>query len=371
MTYTVSAPVPVLTITETHQGNFTQGQTNAIYIATVSNTGAAPTTGTVTVADTVPNDPIPGGLTLISMSGIGWNCSGDTCTRNDVLRPGLSSPAIAIAVNVPADAPSQWINQVTVSGGGSVGASADDLTIIVPRTPIISLVANAASESPVIAPNTFVEIKGANLAPAGDIRTWRVSDFANGNLPTQLDGVSVMVNGKPAYVSYISPTQVNILSPPDPLQGSVQVQLTNNGASSAPAAVQAQSLSPSFFVFNGGPYVAAQHANFSPLGPASLFPGSSTPAKPGEIVVLYANGFGATNIPVVPGSVVQSGTLSPPPAIGIGGINATVLFAGLVAPGLFQFNVEVPASVADGDQPITATYKGLSTQAGTLMTIRR
>src|SRR5690348_3430298 len=54
--------------------------------------------------------------------------------------------------------------------------------------PVISKVANAEGESPTIAPNTWVEIKGTSLAPAGDTRTWQESDFANGNMPGQLDG---------------------------------------------------------------------------------------------------------------------------------------------------------------------------------------
>ena len=97
-------------------------------------------------------------------------------------------------------------------------------------SPVINLVANAEGENPVIAPNTWVEIKGANLANAGDIRTWQASDFVNNQMPVQLDGVSVTVNGKSAYVYYISPTQVNILTPPDAMQGAVVVQVTNNGA---------------------------------------------------------------------------------------------------------------------------------------------
>jgi uncharacterized protein (TIGR03437 family) len=42
----------------------------------------------------------------------------------------------------------------------------------------------------------------------------------------------------------------------------------------------------------------------------------------------------------------------------------------LVAPGEFLFNVVVPATLADGDQPITATYNGLTTQPGTLITVQ-
>ena len=55
----------------------------------------------------------------------------------------------------------------------------------------------------------------------------------------------------------------------------------------------------------------------------------------------------------------------------IGGIAATVEFAGLVAPGEFQFNVIVPSSLANGDQPVTVTYNGFTTQTGTLLTLHQ
>ena len=237
--------------------------------------------------------------------------------------------------------------------------------------PVISGAANAEGGSATIAPNTWVSIYGTSLAPAGDSRVWQASDFVGGEMPTALDGVSVTVNGTSAYVYYISPTQVNILTPPGATPSSVAIKLTNNGAASTPLNVPTQSLSPSFFVFNGGPYVAALHANYSLLGPASLYPGLTTPAQPGETVLLYANGFGMTSVPVVSGSVTQSGNLSPLPVITIGGVNAAVIFAGLVAPGEYQFNVTVPASLANGDQPLTAKYGGASTQAGTLITVHQ
>ncbi len=50
---------------------------------------------------------------------------------------------------------------------------------------------------------------------------------------------------KSAYVYYISPTQINILTPPDTISGSVQVVVTNNGAASATFTAQAQAISPS------------------------------------------------------------------------------------------------------------------------------
>jgi uncharacterized protein (TIGR03437 family) len=252
--------------------------------------------------------------------------------------------------------------------------------------PVIAEVANAEGESPTIASNTWVEIKGSNLAPAGISSPdcapgycWQTSDFLNNQLPTKLKGISVSVNGNSAYVYYISPTQINVLTPPDAMSGPVQVVVTGNGVPSASFTAQAQSLSPSFFVFNGGPYVAATHLNGSlciaPIsgaclvGPATLYPGSSAPAKPNEMIALYANGFGTTSTPVVSGSVTQSGTLSPLPVIKIGGIPATVQFAGLSAVGEFQFNVVIPATLGNGDQPITATYGGASTQSGALIAI--
>ncbi len=237
-------------------------------------------------------------------------------------------------------------------------------------TPTITLVANAEGENPLIAPNTWVEIKGQNLSKTGDSRTWASSDFIGSQLPIKLDGIGVTVNGKNAYVYYISPTQINILTPPDAMQGAVSVIVTNNGAASQPYTAQAQALSPSFFVFNGGPYVAATHVGGAFIGPPSLYPGLSTPAKPGETVVLYANGFGPTSTAVISGSETQSGNLSPLPVITIGGIPATVQFAGLFAPGEFQFNVVIPANAPSGDNAVTATYNGAEASPAAMITIQ-
>jgi uncharacterized protein (TIGR03437 family) len=75
----------------------------------------------------------------------------------------------------------------------------------------------------------------------------------NNQSPTNLDGVSVTVNGTLAYVYYISLTQINVLTPPGALSGSVSVVVTN-GMPSAAFTVPAQAESPSFFVFNAGRY---------------------------------------------------------------------------------------------------------------------
>jgi len=75
-------------------------------------------------------------------------------------------------------------------------------------------------------------------------------------------------------------------------------------------------------------------------------------------------------VPVASGSIDQSGTLLPSPVVKIGGAGANVMFAGLVNPGLFQFNVVVPSNSSDGDQTIIASYNGLTTQATTVIAVQ-
>jgi len=231
----------------------------------------------------------------------------------------------------------------------------------------VTLVANAFGETATIAPNTWVEIKGANLA--GGTRIWGDADFTTGTMPTQLDGVSVTVNGKSAFIYYISSTQVNVLTPPDALSGSVEVKLTYGSATSS-MTVAASTYSPSFFVFDGV-HATAIHANGSLLGATNLYPGFSTPAAPNETITLYANGLGPTSTPIVSGAVTQSGTLPQLPIVRIGGIPATVTFAGLVSPGLVQLNIVVPPNVANGDNALTGTYNGVPMQSGVILAVQR
>src|SRR5260370_932891 len=61
--------LPDLTIAKSHSGNFTQGQVGAAYSTAPTNSGSAPTSGTVTVTDT-----LPAGLTATAITGTGWTC---------------------------------------------------------------------------------------------------------------------------------------------------------------------------------------------------------------------------------------------------------------------------------------------------------
>ena len=88
-------------------------------------------------------------------------------------------------------------------------------------------VVNAASFLTGISPGGWFTVRGVNLAPG--TRTWTAADFNGDRLPTSLDGVKVLVNGKPAYVYYISPTQINALAPEDTAVGLVPIEIDNNG----------------------------------------------------------------------------------------------------------------------------------------------
>jgi len=204
--------------------------------------------------------------------------------------------------------------------------------------------------------------------------TWsNAPEFAQARMPTQLNNVSVKVNGKSAYVYYLSETQINVLTPLDGSQGQVSIVVTNGTDSSSPFAANMHAVAPSLLLIGASKYAVATHANGSLLGPLSMsVPGYPfTPAQPGETVVLYAVGFGLPTLTLVDGSATQSGTLPTVPIIQIGGAAAAVQFAGIISPGLYQFNVIVPTTAANGDNPLTVSYDGLVTPVGSVIAVQR
>jgi uncharacterized protein (TIGR03437 family) len=242
--------------------------------------------------------------------------------------------------------------------------------------PISTEVVTTSSNEPTIAANTWIEIHGTNLAQQTD--TW--SDVAGDlpapafqtTLPTSLDGVSATVNNKPAAVYFVSPTQVNVLAPVDTAVGPVQVQLTTQFGSTTPMSINEQTYSLAFLLIDQPQtHVAAVHNSSSSLNgtviaPPGEFTGLTTvPAQPGENVSIFATGFGQPATPIT-NQLTGAGALPTNPTITIGGIPATVTFAGLVAPGEYQFNVVIPTNAPNGDLAIIATYQGNTTQAAVI-----
>jgi uncharacterized protein (TIGR03437 family) len=262
----------------------------------------------------------------------------------------------------------------TTLGGASDGFVAEfDLGL--PVVPVVTGVVNGANFQPPIQNSSFITITGANLSKT--TRPWLGPDFVNNTLPLGLDNVTVSVNGKLAAVCYISPTQINALAAPDTTTGVIPVVVTNTAGASQSFPVQLSAVSPAFFVLgvtgsSGNYYPAAVFTDGSFLGPVGLIPGVVTkPAKPGDTVMLYGTGFGATT-PAVPFPAIFSGAapLAGNLTLSIGGMPAMVSFAGISSNGLDQFNVVVP-DVADGDQPLLATIGGASTQSNIVLSVKR
>jgi uncharacterized protein (TIGR03118 family) len=228
---------------------------------------------------------------------------------------------------------------------------------------------NAASYQPGMVPGGFASIKGLNLSTT--TRTWGPNDFVEGKLPTQLDGASVTVDGKPAYIYFVSPRQINFIAPADSNQGMVSVIVTNNGFSSATVSAQLQQVSPGFFVIQNGKYIIATHADGTLVGPSALLPGLTTPARPGETITLYGTGFGPTN-PATDGLVVTTpAPAATQPMISIGSAAAQVTFAGVTSAGLYQVNVQVPGTLSDGDAAVIAQVGTAKSQASVFIAVQQ
>jgi uncharacterized protein (TIGR03118 family) len=199
-----------------------------------------------------------------------------------------------------------------------------------------------------VAPNTWVQIKGNGLSTT--TATWQIT---GSTLPTGVNGVSVTINGTGVPVSFVSSTQVNFLTPATLTTGTAQIQTTNNGLTSAALTVNVEPLAPAFFTIgtnaaSGNAYVAAEHATGALIGPTTIT--NATPVEPGESITLFATGFGPTG---------GSGeALAVTPSILIDGNDANVTFAGMVGPGLYQINIQVPPNVSRGQDVLVVGASG-------------
>jgi uncharacterized protein (TIGR03437 family) len=198
--------------------------------------------------------------------------------------------------------------EIIEPGGATVLMSAQDmlnlaseklLELAEPFTApaITGLVSDASfTAGGAVASGSWVAVFGSGLAPAEDTRPWNTAtEIVNGALPVNLDGTSVTVNGKPAAVAFISPTQVNIETPDDTAIGPVPVVIETAAGKMSTFTVNYAQFAPGLFPA-GSPYIVAQHADNSYVTTAS-------PAMPGEVIVLWGTGFGAANPPVPSGKV--------------------------------------------------------------------
>jgi uncharacterized protein (TIGR03437 family) len=243
------------------------------------------------------------------------------------------------------------------------------------QAPIISVggVVPVFSSVPIIQPGEWVSIYGSNLASG--------TAASDGDFPTSLGGTSVEVDGKAAYLLFVSPGQINFQAPDDTAFGKVSVVVTT-AAGSATSTVTLSQFAPSFLLLDtkhvagiilrsnhSGAYGGGTYDILGPTGNSFGYP--TVAAQAGDTVELFAVGFGPTT-PVVPAGQAFSGSASLNNAISlyIHGISVRPAFVGLSSAGVYQINLIVPPGLGGGDVPIQVTVGGVQTQLGVLFSLQ-
>jgi uncharacterized protein (TIGR03437 family) len=238
-------------------------------------------------------------------------------------------------------------------------------------------VVNGASFVSGIVPGSWLTIQGTNLAtglPSQGYDTWDKL-IVNGKLPTSVDGNSVMVAGKPAFVYFVSPTQINVQAP-DVGTGPVPVTVTNGNGTSSAVTATVSTTSPAFFLWPNSQAVATRAADNSFAMKAGTYSTLATvAAKPGQVLILWGTGFGPTTPVVASGIQVPSdGTLRNCSTVTVKlGNTSPAVYGCALSPGyagLYQVVITMPATMADGDYPITATVNGVTSPSGVILSVK-
>jgi len=287
--------------------------------------------------------------------------------------PGVCTVAGTNVTSVAAGVCSITATQTGSSTYAAAPPATQSFTIL---GPIITAggIGPLSTSSPTIQPGSWVNIYGTDLA--NTTATW------NNDFPTLLGGVTVTINGKKAYLLYVSPTQIDLQAPDDTTTGNVNVTVTNADGSWTSSEALAP-ISPSFSLLDGkhvagiilrydgsGAYGNGAYDILGPTGASLGYP--TVAAKAGDIVELYGVGFGPANPPVSAGQPIPGGEATTNALqLAIGGTTVTPLFSGLSSfASLFQINVTIPAGLGTGDQPLLGLIGGVQTQSGIVISLQ-
>ena len=200
------------------------------------------------------------------------------------------------------------------------------------KAPTPAAVVDGAAFRPRLAPGALASLFGRDLSEV-------ISAAGALPLPQELAGVSLKIEGQAAPLLYVSPTQINFQVPFEaPLSGSLTV--TRLGVSGTLSYVST-STAPAIFEIGGG-VGAILHASTFKLVTAQ------DPAKPGEIVAIFATGLGAVNPPVPSGQAASSpAPVTATVSVRFDNLSAAPQYAGLAVgfAGLYQVNVQIPSAV--------------------------
>lgn len=255
---------------------------------------------------------------------------------------------------------------ITVAGR-SVNVSQNGLAA---GAPLVSAVVNGASFDGAITAGSWVTISGTSLSTT--TRVWADADFVNGALPSKLDDTSVTINGKPALVYFVSPSQLNVLAPDGLSVQDAEVIVRRGTLESNAFIAFNRPFAPGFFMFDAQSrkYAAAVNADGVLAAKADLYAGLTTrPPKPGDIVLLFLTGLGDT-LPATPAArlVAAAAPIQGGATVTLGGAEVEVLFAGKISSGLYQLNIRVP-TVGAGDRELRVAIEGKKSQEVAYLTV--
>jgi uncharacterized protein (TIGR03437 family) len=209
-----------------------------------------------------------------------------------------------------------------------------------------------------LAPGTIVQIYGTGLASAA-------AAASTIPLPTSLNGSSVIIGGVKAPLYFVSAGQINAQIPFELNAGQqYQVIANANGALTTPTTIQLAPVTPGLLAYADGGLIAQHVADGTLIS-------DSSPAKPGEYVVLYVAGMGATTVPVQTGTGAPSDPLasaSVTPTVTLNGASTHVLYGGLTPGlvGLYQIDLQIPADAPDGTLSLVVTQNAFGSNTTTL-----
>jgi len=325
--------------------------------ATSATVGAAASTGFFNVAtgpgcgwsssSNVSWLHITGGSSGSGSGNVGYQVDGNTSDARSGIITVFAAPGVQIPFTVTQQAPG-------------------------PPAPVLNSVNNAASyASDAVSPGLIVTLFGQNLGPKPLVPL----QVSGGALTTSLGGTQVLFDGVAAPMIYSFQTQVSAVAPYG-LAGktSTQVQVNYNGIVSNTVTMPVQASTPGIFSLDS-----------TGLGPGAIlnqdFSINSTalPAARGSVVSIYCTGGGTTSPAVADGSIVSAAPPLPqlttqPVSVSVGGINATVSYAGGVpgsVAGLTQINAQVPANAAPGNGiPVVIKIGTASSTAPVTMSVK-
>lgn len=231
---------PDMTVTSSHAGSFSQGQTGANYTLTATNAGTGATTGVaVMVTDTLPSS-----LTATAISGTNWSCTLGTlsCTRSDVLGAGASYNPITLTVTVSASAPASVTNAVAVAGGGETNTTNDT------ATDTTTITASASG------PNVSLASSHSGNFTVGTNGVYNFTVSNIGTAPTVAGQVTV-TDTLPTGLTFVSGGGTTIVlpqPPPGSARRSVRPMTSSDGTWSCSASGQVATCTFNAFEGSGG-----------------------------------------------------------------------------------------------------------------------